>query len=200
MRLKFELLLVFLVLLAHAADAQERPARFEVGPVFSVYYNPNSFTTPQSELGSRFTWNWLPHLALEGEYGSALKYPGSATEFEGGYFTHGLFGVKSSIRWRTWGVFAKFRPGFIRYSSVITGATITPTSISFTRGALRNAAFDLGGGAEFFISRHFLFRYEVGDTIVHEGPRPFFQNGQELIILAFTHNHFAAEAGLAFRF
>lgn len=181
--------------------AQERPLRFEVAPVFSTYHAPDYLVSTQFKLGGRFTWNWLSHLALEGEYDSTLKSPVDATNFEGGYFSQGLFGVKSGVRRRTWGVFARFRPGFIRYSAAIASVVSKPGSVTFTRAPLRDAAYDLGGGAEFFMSRHWLFRYDAGVVFVHEGKRSFEFNGQPSTLGSFTtKNNFESQVSVAFRF
>lgn len=198
--LRFLALLVGIALLVQFASAQDKPPRFEVGALFSIYHASTFFVPTQFELGGRFTWNWLPHLALEGEYDSTLKSPVAATSFEGGYFSQGLFGIKSGVRWTNWGVFAKFRPGFVRYSDAISGTTVTPTSIILARQPLRDAAFDLGGGAEFFMSRHFLFRYDAGDVIVHQGPHGILFNGVRGTFRPFTHNNFETEVSVAFRF
>lgn len=193
-------LLLGLALCTRSVPAQANTPRFEVGSVFSIYHAPNFSTPTQFELGGRFTWNWLPHLAVEGEYDSTVRSPVAATSFEGGYFSQGLFGIKSGVRWTNWGVFAKFRPGFIRYSDAISGATVTPTSIVVARQPLRDAAFDLGGGAEFFMSRHFLFRYDASDLIVHQGAHGILFNGVRETFLPFTHNNFETEVSVAFRF
>lgn len=183
------------------ATAQDQPTRFEAAAVYSTYDAPNYLKSTQFAYGGRFTWNCLSHLALEGEYGSSLKSPIDADVLEGGYFSQALFGIKSGMRWRKWGLFGKFRPGFIRYSSAITGATTTSTSITFTRGPLKDAAFDLGGGAEFFLSRRFLFRYDAGEMIIHEGPSTYVLNGVAASNPSFTAwNHFETEVSVAFRF
>jgi len=193
-------LLLGLALCARSVSAQANTPRFEVGSVFSIYHAPSFSTPTQFELGGRFTWNWLPHLAVEGEYDSTLRSPVAATSFEGGYFSQGLFGIKSGVRWTNWGVFAKFRPGFIRYSDAISGVTVTPTSIILARQPLRDTGFDLGGGAEFFISRHFLFRYDASDLIVHQGAHGILFNGVTETFRPFTHNNFETEVSVAFRF
>lgn len=187
-------------LCASVARAQDKPPRFEVAPVFSTYHAPDYLVSTQYELGGRFTWNWLPHLSLEGEYDSTLKSPIDATDFEGGYFSQALFGVKSGIRRKTWGVFGTFRPGFIHYTEAIASVSSSP-SITFTRAPLRDAAYDLGGGAEFFISRHWLFRYDAGVLFVHEGKRSFEFNAQPATLASFTtKNNFESQISVAFRF
>lgn len=195
------MVLLFVIALAPLAFGQSDSPRFEVAPVFSTYHAPDNLVPTQFELGGRFTWNWLPHLSLEGEYDSALKSPFDASEFEGGYFSQALFGVKSGIRRKTWGVFGTFKPGFIHYTEAIASVTSSPGSIVFTRAPLRDASYDLGGGAEFFLSRHWLVRYDAGVLFVHEGNRSFASNGQPATIAAFTRkNNFESQISVAFRF
>jgi hypothetical protein len=118
-----------------------------------------------------------------------------------GYFSQGQFGLKSGLRRKTWGVFATFKPGFIHYTEAIASVTSSPSSITFTRAPLRDASYDLGGGAEFFLSRHWLFRYDAGVLFVHEGKRSFESNGQPATIAAFTtKNNFESQISVAFRF
>lgn len=196
----FCMLAVALALCPRSARAQEKPASFEVAPVFSSYYEAPGFFagSDQYQLGGRFTWNWLPHLSLEAEYTSTLEQAPLETQFVGGYFSQALFGVKSGVRWKRWGVFAKFRPGFISYSNVITAEN--STTGEFTFGRLTNEAFDSGGGVEFFLSRHWLFRYDASALTIHEGTLHLTDNGIQGTFSPFTLTRFHAEVGVAFRF
>lgn len=184
------------------AWAQRGAPRFEVAPVFAHYHQPGlrDVNTDQLEIGGRFAWNWLPHLSLEAEYASTLEVPRAASESEGGIFSQALFGIKSGVRGKSWGLFAKFRPGFVSSSQAIVAATVSATTAQLTFGRLNNAAFDLGGGAEFFLSRRWLFRYDAGDLIVHQGPHGFLFNGQKVTFAPFTVNNFESEISVAFRF
>jgi hypothetical protein len=181
------------------AWAQEKLPRFEAAPIFAEYHAPalSRAVTDQFELGGRFTWNWLSHLSLEAEYASTLSKPGAETQNDGGYFSQALFGVKSGVRWKKWGLFAKFRPGLVSYSMVVTSFS---NQAGFGFGRLTNAAFDVGGGAEFFLPRHWLFRYDAGDLITHQGPHNFLFNTQRFTFLPFTNHNFEAEVAVAFRF
>lgn len=172
--------------------------RFEVAPIFAQYHAPalSKAVTDQFELGGRFTWNWLPHLSLEAEYASTLSKPGAETQNDGGYFSQALFGVKSSMRWKKWGLFAKFRPGFVSYSMVVTSFNAG----QFGFGRLNTPAFDVGGGAEFFLSRHWLFRYDGSDLITRQGAHSISINTQRVTFLPFTDHNFEAEVAVAFRF
>ncbi len=189
------------IFLAPSATAQEKPTRFEVAPVFVDFHAPalTQAVNDQLALGGRFTWNWLSHLSLEGEYASTLEKPTAESLYDGGYFSQGFFGIKSGIRWRHWGVFAKFRPGLISYSGVVRAVNVSnPQPI--TLGRLNRAAYDLGGGAEFFLSRHWLFRYDASDVISHEGNYTVTFNGQPTSYPSITNHNFEAEVSVAFRF
>lgn len=199
--LRFLALFLGVALCGQCVQAQDEPSRFEVAPLFSAYHSRAGVSiSGQNQLGGRFTWNWLPHLSLEGEYASTLRQEPIETEFDGGHFSQGLFGVKSGVRWKNWGLFAKFRPGFISYSNVVTSSNSDTPDNPFTFGRLTDAAFDTGGGAEFFLSRHWLFRYDVSDLIVHQGPVPFLSNGTQVTFSPFTVSNFETEIAVAFRF
>lgn len=187
---------------ARSAFAQEERSRFEIGSVFAQYHAPalSKAVTDQFALGGRFTWNWLPHLSLEAEYASSLEKPGAETQNDGGYFSQALFGVKSGVRWKRWGVFGKFRPGLITYSMAIKSVNTKGTGAPIEFGRLNNAAYDIGGGAEFFLSRHWLFRYDAGDLITHQGSLGVPINAQRIIFPSFTNHNFESEVSVAFRF
>lgn len=195
------MVLLFVIALAPLAFGQDKPPRFEAGPVFSSFHATVGSATIQEQfaLGGRFTWNCLPHLALEGEYASTLRNPKVESQADGGYFSQALFGVKSGVRWKRWGIFAKFRPGLISYSNVITSANTSSFPV-FTFGRLNYLALDAGGGAEFFLSRRFLVRYDASDLITHEGSHPFLFNGSQITFSPITHNNFESEIAVAFRF
>lgn len=69
-----------------------------------------------------------------------------------------------------------------------------------TFGRLNYLAFDTGGGAEFFLSRRFLVRYDASDLITHEGNHPFLYNGSQITFSPITHNNFESEIAVAIRF
>lgn len=195
------LLLVWMVL-APLAFGQNDSPRFEAGPLFSSFHATLGSTgiQEQFELGGRFTWNCFPHLALEGEYASSLRNPEDETQADGGYFSQALFGVKTGVRWKHWGIFAKFRPGLTSYSNVITSFDTRSGFAVLTFGRLNYLAFDTGGGAEFFLSRRFLVRYDASDLITHEGNHPFLYNGSQITFSPITHNNFESEIAVAIRF
>lgn len=191
-----------LLTLSRSTPAQEESSRFEVAPVFADFHAPflSQAAYDQLLLGGRFTWNCLPYVSLEGEYASTLQKPGAETQNGGGYFSQALFGVKSGVRWKRWGVFGKFRPGLITYSMAIKSVNTKGTGAPIEFGRLNNAAYDIGGGAEFFLSRHWLFRYDAGDLITHQGSLGVPINAQRIIFPSFTNHNFESEVSVAFRF
>lgn len=197
-RFGFAVLTTALFVCPQVLSAQSELPRFEVAPVFAEYHAPalSRAVTDQLELGGRFTWNWLPHLSLEAEYASTLRKPAAETQKDGGYFSQALFGVKSGVRWKKFGLFAKFRPGLISYSMVITSVS----SNGLTFGRLTDAAFDVGGGAEFFFSRRWLFRYDASDLVAVQGPISLPVDGQNVTFAPFTTHSLEAEVSAAFRF
>lgn len=197
--------MVLLLLVAASvplAFGQNDSPRFEAGPLFSSFHAQRGSTSnpDQFELGGRFTWNCFSHLAFEGEYASTLRNPEVETQEDGGYFSQALFGLKSGIRWKRWGVFGKFRPGLVSYSDVITSDDSRSGFAVLTFGRLNYLALDAGGGAEFFLSRRFLVRYDAGDLITHEGSHPFLYNGSQITFSPVTHSNFESEIAVAIRF
>ncbi len=89
----------------------------------------------------------------------------------------GLFGAKVGKRFGTVGLFAKARPGFVRFSKgdyqPVGGCTaIFPPPIGcFEPTAKTNFAFDIGGVVEWYPSKHTIVRLDAGDTIIHFGNR-----------------------------
>lgn len=72
-----------------------------------------------------------------------------------------LAGFKVGPQFRSWGVFAKARPGFIHYDHALVPDRNTDYE-STTRFAI-----DLGGVAEYYVSRRSTLRFNIGTTLVH---------------------------------
>jgi hypothetical protein len=68
------------------------------------------------------------------------------------------------------------RPGFISYSRTLTGVSLTgPMSFRYARAT--DFALDVGAVVEYYWTRHTFFRFDVGDTVLYNSPRPFDFNG-----------------------
>lgn len=210
---------------ARAQDVDEAERGDAEAPRIEVGAHVTSLTLPrpdffgtdnQAGFGGRFTYNFSRHFAAEGELNvlPTVLFPGTAA---GGRTLQGQFGVKLGKRFRRFGVFAKARPGFVRFGDVLR---VTRTQVSFF-GRLRDFnlfsfvgrtyfSADVGGVIELYPSRRVVVRFDAGDTMIRydsrirtiDGPidleprdfRPVVREAAE-----FEHN-FQFSAGVAFRF
>jgi hypothetical protein len=80
----------------------------------------------------------------------------------------GFFGAKAGIRRDHFGLFGKVRPGFFSTSDVFRSSTLDLNTFAVTThsGRLTERALDLGGVAEYYPSRHWLLRWDMGDTLL----------------------------------
>lgn len=121
-------------------------------------------------LGGRFAWEALPFLALEAEVNA---FPGG--DRVTGPFVQGLGGVKLGGRGRSYGLFAKLRPGFVRFDrDFIQPGTaciaIFPTPRECLANRL-NLALDVGSVLEVYPTSRLTLRVDVGTTHVWYGSR-----------------------------
>ena len=180
-------LFVWLVTSAHLASAQSDEKKLEIGGQFSllqiqtrsidtVSLSPFFVTACCAAehktvfgFGGRFGYNISKHFELEGEVN---LFPEN-DDLKGGRKIQGLFGVKAGKRFDKVGLFAKARPGFIRYEkgdyvfvqSCGTFLTFPPPGC-FNPIAHTSFAVDLGGVVEVYPSKRTIIRFDAGDTIV----------------------------------
>lgn len=208
------------------AHAQSEEKKFEVGGQFSILQVPTrtaaSFAIPTSSekhateygLGGRIGYNLSKNFALEAE---GNFFPRDR-DVQGGRKIQGLFGVKAGKKFDKVGVFAKARPGFIRFErgdyQLGPGGCIAifpPPLGCFQPVAKTNFAFDVGGVIELYPSARTIIRFDAGDTIIRFGQRtvaagnPAFPppSGLNLVALpaaAETKHNFQASVGVGFRF
>ena len=206
--------------------AQSDEKKFEVGGQFSSLRVPTRSVTVSGAalaiteardtnfgFGGRFGYNFSKYFSLEAE---GNFFPRDR-DLDAGRKTQALFGVKAGKRFEKVGVFAKARPGFVRYERgdyrFGSGGCVAvfPPPISCYRPVARtNFAVDLGGVVELYPSKRTIIRFDAGDTIVRlparnvaafqvNAPSP----GFSLIVLPespqTTHN-FQASVGFGFRF
>jgi hypothetical protein len=171
---------------ARAVRAQEDEPRWEVGGQYSVIDFNNgsplvgssgtgleseSYPT-ESGFGGRVGYNVNSHLAVEAEVNFFPR-----DEFlEGGRKVQGLFGVRAGKRFERVGVYAKARPGFMRFGRgdfhVRPGfICIDPFTDCFVSEPTTNFAFDAGGVVELYPSKKTFVRFDAGDTMVRFGQR-----------------------------
>ena len=215
------LVFALLALLPAGALAQETDApKVEVG----VQYSSLSLTLPSFGgtenavgFGARATYNFNDYFAVEAE---GNVYPTGTTR---GYVTGGAaqqaqFGVKVGKRWKSFGLFAKARPGFVSFSETFAPTVFqvalpdgtTTGVVGLERERKTHFSADLGGVLEFYPSRRLLVRFDVGDTIIRYGehdevgpfpllPGPLVQPPIFRAPAEVAHN-FQFTAGVGFRF
>ena len=209
---------IVLALTFQNAHAQSDEKKFEAGGQMSLLWLPvYSFTdiTLQKDrtnvlgFGGRFGYNFSKSLAFESEVNFFPRDRG----VEGGRKTQALFGGKVGKRFENVGVFAKARPGFIRFEKgdyFQPGGcpTVFPPPLGCYRPvATTNFAIDLGGVLEYYPSKNTVIRFDAGDTIIRFDTRiaAADQAPPRVGLAAFskpaetTHN-FQSSVGIGFRF
>jgi hypothetical protein len=153
--------------------------KIEVGVQFTTITKPD-FNGGSTEpgVGARFTFNFNRSVAFEavGNYfPHSCRFCGGNLGDNSGIIEQGLFGIKAGKRLEKWGIFAKARPGVIRFGQGQTIYTINGTgpsaSVSAVRKGQSNFAADLGGVLEFYPSKHITTRFDFGDTLIHYAAR-----------------------------
>jgi len=192
---------------AQSQAAKDDPPRLEVGVHFSALtLTPSDFYRTEVGFGGRFTANLNDHVALEAE---TTFFPNSGRSGERratGRAVQGLFGVKAGRRWEKFGLFAKARPGFVSFSRgrlVADPAQSASPFIVLDEERATHFAADVGGVLELYVTRRWMARFDVGDTMIRYGeqnvsvpglPPTFFLLPKEL-----RHN-LQVSAGIGLRF
>jgi hypothetical protein len=201
------LLLLTLVTFASVAVGQSTKEKIEIAvqtTSLTLVHPDVGFDETQGGVGGRFTFNFNRSIAAEAEVNffpqrvSILSANGGAVQ--------GQFGVKAGKRFEKFGVFGKFRPGFLSVNDV---AFISPQgsqggqfiNFSFERRTL--FTIDAGGVLEFYPSKRMVVRFEAGDTIVRH-PELFsvtsLVDPTPVLIRPAKFNHnFQFTAGVGFR-
>lgn len=160
------LAIVWVLFFSVSALAQDSPGRFEVGGNFTAQrFGRGGFFGP----GVDGDLNFGRHIALDGSYS---WLPTSPT-----HLMTGLFGAKVGTRTEHFGFFGKVRPGFVSFGNVERSATeiIGPgPGISLSQRFARQTekALDFGGVLEYYPSRHWALRWDVGDLVAFQEPSP----------------------------
>src|SRR6185295_2174456 len=115
--------------------------KFEVGIHFTSITKPG-FSDSKTEpgVGARFTFNFNRSVAFEAEgnyFPHSCSFCGGNLGDNSGIITQGLFGVKAGKRFEKWGIFAKARPGVVRFGQGQTIYTINGTGPSASVGVQR---------------------------------------------------------------
>jgi Outer membrane protein beta-barrel domain len=169
-RRSMQLVFVCLLLVNSSAFAQSQDVpKYEIAGEFTTLERDN-FGGKKAEpgVGARFTYNLNEIFAFEA---AGYLYPEKCSSC-GGRMSQFVAGVKVGKRFGKWGIFAKARPGLVSLSraeinlvGINPPGSAVPIEVEVNR--ITNFAVDVGGVVEYYPSRRFVTRFDVGDTIVH---------------------------------
>jgi hypothetical protein len=163
------LALIYLMVQLTALAQTQDPPRYELAGEFTTL-NREKFNgvTVDPGVGARFTFNFNKKIAIEAA--SHLSFNDECFSCEnGGRYVDVFAGLKVGKRYKSWGVFAKARPGMVSFPTGQFDILPTPSILQFevVRKRLDNFATDLGAVVEFYPSRRIVTRFDAGDTIIH---------------------------------
>lgn len=159
-------------------------------------------------FGPRVGYNVTTYLTLEAE----MNFFPRDRDLEGGRKVQGLFGAKAGKRFEKAGIFAKARPGFVRFrrgdfigSPLGICPAIFPLPIGcFQPVSKTNFAIDIGGVAELYPSTNTIIRLDAGDTIIRFGDRRVAANSNGSLgvepVAAETKHNLQLSVGFGYRF
>lgn len=159
-----------LVLTSRSSAQTPDPLRYELAVEFTSL-SREQFNGVRGEpgLGVRFTFNFNKNVAIEGA--GHVSFSSCSSCAQNGGIVDAFGGLKAGKRFKSWGIFAKARPGYVFFSEgkidVIQTGTTGPFPFEFRSKGLDNFATDVGGVVEFYPSRRIVTRFDVGDTIIH---------------------------------
>lgn len=149
--------------------------------------------------GARFTYNFTRHIALDTEVNVLTKQVTA-----GGRKIQGQFGIKAGARKEKVGVFAKIRPGFMRFESdPFGGFELSFDPFTRRQRSVIEPTLDVGGVVEIYPSKNTIVRFDAGDTIIRFGQRTRASSligAPEITVGGFTSHNFQAGVGFALRF
>jgi hypothetical protein len=168
----------------------------------------------QSGFGGRISYNVTNNIAAEAEL-NFFPNANFGNEVFSGHYIQGLFGAKIGKHFEKVGIFAKWRPGFLRVSK---GDLQQPPGCGlaavypFYAGCFEivsrtHFAFDIGGVFEIYPGKKSVIRFDLGDTIIRTGVRKIplvVTSTNKYFAVVFAEpdstNNFQTNISVAFRF
>jgi hypothetical protein len=176
---------VFLFSLAAGAQTSEHP--ITVGGFVGTIDLRGPVGEKPLGFGGRVSYDFNDHFALDGE---AAYFPQNPSGNFGQ--TAAFAGVKAGIRTKNVGVFAKARPGVVRFGGDFFKA--------YNGQSQNHFALDVGGVVEFYPSKRVVVRVDVGDTIIPFGQDPVRGPLPPFVTRPGTTHNLQASIGAGFRF
>jgi hypothetical protein len=177
--------LVFVFSLAAVAQTSDHP--ITVGGFVGTIDLRGPVGEKPGGFGGRVTYDFNDNFALDGE---AAYFPQNPSGNFGQ--TVALAGLKAGIRQEKIGVFAKVRPGVVRFGGDFFKAYNIQSQDHF--------AVDVGGVVEFYPSKRFVVRVDLGDTIIPFGQDTVRGPLPPYVTRPGTTHNFQASIGVGFKF
>ena len=202
---------VLLLMCLHNSEvyAQSESPRWEAGvQMTALHYNGSGSIygsyastltldggqrTTDIGMGGRISFNAAKWLALESELNFFPREFATSQNR-----TQALFGVKTGRRFGKVGLFAKVRPGVMRFSEGQLRSSFSPGD-TFRVPGQTVFALDVGGVMEINHSRRVFTRLDFGDTMLRTTDR-LTTNGSSFTDVSRVKHGFQLSAGIGFRF
>jgi hypothetical protein len=194
------LVVMFPLMFLQGLEGQRKTTKFEVGVQYTYLHSNGSFFGKwgyTSGVGGRFVYNPRNWLSIEGDVNFFATEPNGRNVYQGGRAIQGLFGVKSGIRKKRFGVFGKVRPGFVTFGDALLDITALGPPVQLKTGRLTQPALDAGGVVEFYPSQRWALRFDLGNTSIFYRDRSLTVGGS---VQGQTRNSFQFSSGILFRF
>jgi hypothetical protein len=181
-------------------QAQTEAQNFEVGFHYTAI-NLRAFNSKETGVGLRFSYNLNNYLTFEVE-GNLFEFSVGDHPTDDFLGAQGLLGIKTGLRNRRIGIFAKARSGVVNFPKLrvhpglcFIGQTCDGSGRSGNRWAV-----DAGAVVELYPTEKIIVRIDIGDTMIRFRDDVFFKSsGLVRINDGFSHN-FQLAGGLSFRF
>ena len=168
--------------------AQSDLRKTEVGFVATALDMRDSIGEKPLGLGGRLAYNFTDNFAIDGE----VTYFPQGGQGNNGQ-TQALAGLRAGVRIKKRvGLFAKIRPGFVRFGG--------NTFKALNNGARNYFALDVGGVLELYPSSRVIVRVDYGDTIIAFGDDSINTAGSSIPSRFGTTHNKQASFGIGFRF
>lgn len=177
----------FVLLSSACVWAQERSFRYEAGAQLTALDLGGTLGEKPGGLGGRFGYNLNRYLALETEGNYFPQNPdGDFGE------TQLLAGVRAGYDFGDLGIYAKVRPGFVRFGGAAYRA--------YNGNNPTRPAIDLGAVLQYFPhSGHIGVRIDWGDTVISM-PAQVRPSGSAVTVGGGLRHNFQGEIGVVVRF
>ena len=191
-----------LILCAGRSDiqAQSLERKFEASAVYSTI-NLHAFDSRESGGGVRLTYNINKYLAVEAE-GNVFDFRIGDYPTDEWLGAQGELGIRTGLRNRRFGLFAKIRPGVVNFPAlkVHQSFCFALQHCEESGKSGNRLAVDAGAVVEVYPTRRVIVRLDIGDTMIRFKEDVFFGSSSVVRINdGFSHNpQFSGSVGFRF--